>query len=120
MSGRKLSKKARERRGRRGGAVISSLLKGTMRMEWINRLNDALAYLEANLDRDIDLDRAAQLAACSTFHFQRMFTYIAGIPLGEYLRRRRMTLAALELTAGDARVIDLALKYGYESPSFAA
>ena len=86
-------------------------------MEWLNRLNDALDYLEANLAGTVDVERAAQIAACSAFHFQRMFTYIAGIPLGEYLRRRRMTLAALEMAAGEVKVIDLAMKYGYESPT---
>ena len=86
-------------------------------MEWLSRLNDALDFIETHLDEDVDLDHAAQLAACSAFHFQRMFTYLAGIPLGEYLRRRRMTLAALELVEGNAKVIDLALKYGYESPT---
>jgi AraC family transcriptional regulator len=88
-----------------------------MRMEWLERLNDALDYLEANLEAEVDTLRAAQIAACSQFHFQRMFTYIAGVPLGEYIRRRRMTLAALALTAGEEKVIDLALRYGYESPT---
>lgn len=86
-------------------------------MEWLNRLNDALDYLEANLTGEIDLEHTARLAACSQFHFQRMFTYIAGVPLGEYLRRRRMTLAALMLTSGDAKVIDLAVLFGYDSPT---
>lgn len=86
-------------------------------MEWLNRLNDALDYLEDNLQGTVDTERAAQLAACSAYHFQRMFAYIAGVPLGEYLRRRRMTLAALELTGGQARILDLALKYGYDSPT---
>ncbi len=86
-------------------------------MEWLDRMNDALIYLEANLDGEIDLERAARLAACSQFHFQRMFTYIAGVPLSEYLRRRRMTLAALELAGGNVKVIDLALRYGYDSPT---
>ena len=86
-------------------------------MEWLNRLNDALDYLEANLTGEIDLEHTARLAACSQFHFQRMFTYIAGVPLGEYLRRRRMTLAALMLTSGEAKVIDLALLFGYDSPT---
>ena len=86
-------------------------------MEWLDRMNDVLTYLEANLDGEIDLEQAAQLAACSQFHFQRMFTYIAGVPLSEYLRRRRMTLAALELAGGNVKVIDLALRYGYDSPT---
>lgn len=85
-------------------------------MEWIERLNQALAYIEANLDRDIDYDRAAQIACCSTYHFQRMFAYIAGVPLSEYIRRRRMTKAALDLQSG-AKVLDVALKYGYDSPT---
>lgn len=86
-------------------------------MEWLDRMNDALDYLEANLDGEVDVEHAARLAACSLFHFQRMFTYIAGVPLGEYLRRRRMTLAALELSGRDTKVIDLAIRYGYDSPT---
>ncbi len=85
-------------------------------MEWLDRFNNALDYLEANLDGEIDMGEAARIAMCSPFHFQRMFCYIAGIPLSEYLRRRRMTLAAAEL-AGGAKVLDVALRYGYESPT---
>lgn len=85
-------------------------------MEWINRLNDAMAYVEENLTSEITLEGAARRAACSAYHFQRMFPYIAGITFSEYVRRRRMTAAAMELTDG-ARVIDIAAKYGYESPT---
>ena len=85
-------------------------------MEWISGLNSAMDYVEENLEGEIITERAAQLAACSVYHFQRMFTYITGVPLGEYIRRRRMTLAAFEMVNG-AKVIDLALKYGYESPT---
>ena len=60
-------------------------------MDWITRLNQALAYIEEHLDGKIELEQAAKLAYCSTYHFQRMFTYLAGIPLSEYIRRRRMT-----------------------------
>ncbi|MDD3920578.1 MAG: AraC family transcriptional regulator [Eubacteriales bacterium] len=86
-------------------------------MEWLARLNEAVAYLEENLDGEIDLNTAAQKAVCSPFHFQRMFTYLCGIPLGEYLRRRRMSMAAGDLLTTDERVIDIALKYGYDSPT---
>ncbi len=86
-------------------------------MEWFHRLNEALDYMEANLEGEVDVAHAARIAACSAFHFQRMFTYIAGVPLGEYLRHRRMTLAALALTAGEEKVIDLALRFGYDSPT---
>ena len=86
-------------------------------MDWIEKLNEALDYIEANLDGEIDVGLAAKKALCSSFHFQRMFTYIAGQTLGEYIRRRRMTLAAFELGNSDVKVVDLALKYGYDSPT---
>jgi len=86
-------------------------------MEWIDRLNKALDYIEENLTGEISYEQAAKIACCSTFHFQRMFAYIAGVPLSEYIRRRRMTAAAFDLQTGDEKVIDLALKYGYDSPT---
>lgn len=86
-------------------------------MEWIGRLNQALDYIEDNLDGEIDFEKIAQIACCSFFHFQRMFSYIAGIPLSEYIRRRRMTAAAFDLQTSDIKIIDLALKYGYDSPT---
>jgi len=86
-------------------------------MRWLNNLNDALQYIEANLDGEIDLNQAAKIAYCSVFHFQRIFPYLADIPLSEYIRRRRMTKAAFELQTSDIKVIDVALKYGYESPT---
>lgn len=85
-------------------------------MEWLDRMNDALQYMEDNLDETISYDRAAALACCSVYHFQRMFSYIAGVPVSEYLRRRRLTCAALDLQNGD-RVLQVALRYGYESPT---
>ena len=86
-------------------------------MEWLQRLNESIRYLEENLAGEIDYEQAAKIACCSTFHYQRMFSYIAGIPLSEYIRRRRMTAAAFDLQSGGMKVIDAALKYGYESPT---
>lgn len=86
-------------------------------MDWLNGLNEAIGYLEAHLEEEIDLERAAQLACCSSFHFQRMFSYLADMPLSEYLRKRKMTKAAFDLQHSDAKVIDIALKYGYDSPT---
>lgn len=86
-------------------------------MEWINKLNKAIDYIEDNLDKEINIDKAAQIAVCQTFHFQRMFTYIAGVTLGEYIRRRKMTVAVFELINSNIKIIDLALKYGYDSPT---
>ncbi len=86
-------------------------------MEWLDRLNQAVGYIEQNLDREINYDHLARIACCSTFHFQRMFSYIADVPLSEYIRRRRMSTAAFELQNSDIKIIDLSLKYGYESPT---
>lgn len=85
-------------------------------LDWIEKMNNAIAYIENNLDTTIDYGEAAKIAYCSVYHFQRFFSFIAGIPLSEYIRRRRMTLAAFELQNGNAKVIDVGLKYGYESP----
>lgn len=86
-------------------------------MEWLKKINNAIDYIENNLDSEISYDEAAQIACCSTYYFQRMFTYITGISLAEYIRRRRMTQAAFELQRTDKRVLEVALKYGYTSPT---
>ncbi len=85
-------------------------------MEWLERWNRAMDHIEENLAGEIRLDTAARIACCSSFHFQRMFSYMAGVPLSEYIRRRRMSAAAFALQRG-ARVIDLAMMYGYDSPT---
>lgn len=80
----------------------------------------ALNYLEQNLLNEIDVELAGREANCSPFHFMRMFEVITGVSPAEYVRRRRLSLAALELISGTERVIDVALKYGFDSPdSFA-
>lgn len=85
-------------------------------MEWLQKMNGAINYIEDNLTNNIDYTIAAKMACCSVYHFQRMFSFIIDIPLSEYIRRRRLTLAAFEVQNSDIKVIDLALKYGYESP----
>lgn len=85
-------------------------------MTWFERMNDALDYIENNLDKDIDLNKIAQIACQSVSNFQRMFSIIADIPLSVYIRRRRLTLAALALQNTNIKIIDLALQYGYDSP----
>lgn len=86
-------------------------------MEWIERLNNAINYIEENITADIDYEQVAAIACCSTYHFQRMFAYMADVPLSEYIRRRRMTLAAVDLQGSEEKIIDVALKYGYTSPT---
>jgi len=85
-------------------------------MDWLDRMNSAMDYIETNLADNISYDQLAHIACCSTYHFQRMFPFITGVSLSEYIRRRRLTLAAFELQTTDVKVIDVALKYGYESP----
>lgn len=86
-------------------------------MEWVDRLNSAIAYIEENLTGTIDYEQLGRQACCSSYHFQRMFGYMAGMPLSEYIRRRRMSRAAADLQSGEYKVIDIAAKYGYESPT---
>ncbi|MEC2278765.1 AraC family transcriptional regulator [Bacillus velezensis] len=89
-------------------------------MDSLKRMNSALTHIEENLTNDIDFKEAARLAFCSEYHFKRMFSFLTGISLSEYIRRRRLTLAAFELKDSRVKVIDLAIKYGYHSPdSFA-
>lgn len=85
-------------------------------MDWLKHWNLALDYLEENLCGEIKSEELGRLACCSAYHFQRMFSYIAGIPISEYIRRRKMSRAALDLQRGD-RVVDVAVRYGYDSPT---
>ena len=86
-------------------------------MEWIERLNKTISYIEEHLTEEISYDELARIACCSTYHFQRMFAYMASIPLSEYIRRRRMSLAAIDLQNGNEKIIDIGIKYGYSSPT---
>lgn len=86
-------------------------------MEWLKGLNQTMEYIEKNLDEEIDAEQLGKIAGCSGYHFQRMFSYLANMSLSEYIRRRRMSLAAVDLMEKDAKVINIALKYGYNSPT---
>lgn len=86
-------------------------------MEWIDRLNSAIEYIEEHLTDEIDYEQLGRIACCSAYHFQRMFTYMAGVPLSEYIRRRKMSLAAVDLQGEGKKIIDVAGKYGYSSPT---
>lgn len=97
-------------------SAIKFILKGGKTTDWLDRMNSAMEYIETNLADNILYDEIAQRACCSTYHFQRMFPFITGVSLSEYIRRRRLTLAAFERQTTDAKVIDVAMKYGYDSP----
>ena len=89
-------------------------------MDWITGMQKAIDYIEANLTEEIDYERVAAESFSSSYHFQRVFSILCGYTLGEYIRLRRLTLAGAELANGKEKVIDIALKYGYDSPdSFA-
>lgn len=87
---------------------------------WAEGIGSAIRYIEDNLAGELDITDIAAQAYVSAFHFQRIFSVLCGMTVGEYIRARRLTLAAQELSRGDIRVIDAAVKYGYDSPdSFA-
>ncbi|MBJ8111817.1 AraC family transcriptional regulator [Bacillus cereus group sp. N6] len=85
-------------------------------MDSLKNMNAAMQYIENNLTNEIDFKEVAKIAFCSEYHFKRMFSFLAGISLSEYIRCRRLTLAAFELKDSNAKVIDVAIKYGYNSP----
>jgi len=86
-------------------------------MDWIEKMNMAIDYIEAHMTDKLNTEDIAKVADCSTYHFQRMFACMTGIPLSEYIRRRRMSLAVADLKTDGVKIIDVALKYGYNSPT---
>lgn len=89
-------------------------------MDWITGIQNAINYIEDHITDELDYERIAKESFSSPFHFQRVFSILCGYTLGEYIRNRRLTLAGAELAASREKVIDVAYKYGYDSPeSFA-
>ena len=86
-------------------------------MDWVTRINSVIDYIEERIreEEPINEKDISQIAACSFSLFQGSFTQISGVALSEYVRRRKLTLAAQDLQNTDAKVIDVALKYGYQS-----
>lgn len=84
-------------------------------MDSLKRMNQAIQYMEENLENTIDYKEMARIAHCSEYHFKRMFSFLAGVPLSEYIRRRKLSAAAFELRDNNVKVIDVAVKYGYSS-----
>ena len=85
-------------------------------MNWINGIQNALDYIENHITDKLDYSEIAEQAYCSVFYFQRIFNALCGMTIGEYIRNRRLTLAGSELSSLKSKVIDVAFKYGYESP----
>lgn len=105
-----------EMQGRLTLTLIQFNKKGGCKMEWVERMIATVDYIENHLTSDIMYDEVAKIACCSMHQFGRVFSYVVGTSLSEYIRRRRLTLAALDLQNGDVKVIDIAIKYGYNSP----
>lgn len=91
-------------------------MKGDGTIEWLNRMSDALIYIEKNIEGEVNVEAIAKITYSSPFHFQRMFHMLTGVTVVEYVRKRRLSLAAQELMTGQHKVLDVALKYGYETP----
>lgn len=85
-------------------------------MDWISGIQKAIDYIELHLTEKIDYEAAAREACSSSFHFQRTFSILCGYTLGEYVRMRRLSLAATDLLQTDEKIIEIAMKYGYETP----
>lgn len=83
---------------------------------WTEGIQNAIEYIEENLTEELSIREIAEKACVSAFHFQRIFNTLCGFTMGEYIRNRRLSLAAQELARSDAKVIDVAMKYGYYSP----
>ena len=84
-------------------------------MDSLSNMNKAMEYIEEHLTEDIDYSEISKIACCSEYHFKRMFSFLSGVGLSEYIRKRRLTLAALDLKDKSLRIIDVAVKYGYDS-----
>lgn len=85
-------------------------------MNLLDHMNNAMNYIEDNLEGKIDYEKLAQVACSSVYHFQRIFSYMADVSLSEYIRRRKMSQAAFDLQNSRIKIVDLAAKYGYDSP----
>jgi len=85
-------------------------------MDWITRLQNSVDHIENHLLDDLSIEEVAETAFVSSFHYQRIFSLLTGMTIGEYIRKRRLAMAGQEITCSGDKVIDIALKYGYDSP----
>lgn len=86
-------------------------------MGWIERMNQAMEFIEQHLTEDLDYEKIADISGCPSYYFQKVFLYMTDMTLSEYIRRRRLSLAAVELQKNNGTVLDVSVKYGYESPT---
>mgnify|MGYP002579464813 CR=1 FL=1 len=84
-------------------------------MNWIQSLTKAIQYIESNLTHDITVNDVANHVYASNAHYQRVFSLVTGITIGDYIRNRRLSLAGQDLLLSKNRIIDVAMKYQYDS-----
>lgn len=97
------------------GGIIDA--DGGLKLDWVSRLNKTLDHIEDNLTGTIDINLLARIAGCSSQQYARMFPFLTGVSLSEYIRRRKLTMAAFELQDKRKTVMEIALYYGYDSPT---
>ena len=86
-------------------------------MDWLKGMNDVIEYIEKNLTQPIPYELLSRYVGCSVNDFSRIFSFLAGMSISEYIRRRRLTQAVFDIQNGNEKIIDIALKYCYESPT---
>ncbi|MEW8994534.1 helix-turn-helix domain-containing protein [Clostridium sp.] len=84
-------------------------------MDWITNIQNTINYIEDNIEAELDADILAAKIYTSSFNFQRVFSILCDCTLGEYIRNRRLTLAGYELLSEDISILDIAIKYGYQT-----
>lgn len=95
---------------------IYNIHKGVIDMSWISMIQQAINYMEENLLEDITVEHISRKINISSYHFQKTFSILTGITISDYLRKRRLSLAAEDLIQSNFKIIDIALKYGYDTP----
>lgn len=85
-------------------------------MGWMESIGTAIQFIEENITEDLSVDEIAEHVNLSSFYFQKGFAMLCGFTISEYIRNRRLALAGNDLATGEDRIIDIAMKYGYDSP----
>ena len=86
-------------------------------MDWLKGMNEVLGHIEENLTQPIQYEALSRIVGCSVYEFSRIFSFMAGMSISEYIRRRRLSQAVFDIQNGKDKIIDIALKYCYESPT---
>ena len=85
-------------------------------MDWVDAISKAIQYIEEHITEELTADRISENINISSFYFQKGFAMLCGFTIAEYIRNRRLALAGNDLATGEEKIIDIAMKYGYDSP----